>query len=70
MHELLRFEVITLINGKYAVQDTVTGQFVRFGFNNPPLVVEPGKPATEWNNWYSAREFARKLHNLNHKEAA
>lgn len=59
-----RFEVITTVDNKYAVQDTLNGQFVRFGFNRPPLYVEPGKPATEWNNWYSARDFAKRLEAL------
>jgi hypothetical protein len=60
-----RFEVITLPTGKYAIRDTANGHFVRFGFNNPPLHTSPGEPVTEWNNWYSAREFSRRLGNLN-----
>lgn len=70
MYELLRFEVTTLPSGKYAVVDTENGNYVRFGFNSPPLYVKPGEEITEWNNWYSAREFAHKMHKLNMKETA
>jgi hypothetical protein len=60
-----RFEVITTETNKYAIRDTQNGRFVRFGFNTPPLYTAPGKEVTQWNNWYSAREFAAKLGKLN-----
>ena len=55
-----RFTVVENSNKKYMVLDNQEGSFVRFGYNNPPLYGEQ-----EWNNYYSARGFAQKLHAKN-----
>jgi hypothetical protein len=60
-----RFEIINMPSGNYAIIDRDTGHYVRFGYNNPPLNVKPGDVITEWQNYYSVREFAKKLEALN-----
>lgn len=61
-----RFHVIATPENRYQVLDTQTDKFVRYGYNRPPLLEEPGKPRSEWGNFYAATGFADSLDEKNH----